>query len=85
MFGRLFVDTKFFSYVNSCSHLLCVNNAQITSLNVSTITNVSNLNVSEGNVSLINNVSCINSGLNQNLAIVANQLNLSLYTNVCFY
>ena len=51
---------------------------------MSTITNVSNLNVSEISISFIKKLSYINSGLNQNLTINANQLNLSLNTNVCF-
>ena len=36
------------------------------------------------NISLITNILCINSVLNQKLDIIANKLDLSLDTNVCF-
>ena len=58
-------------FINSCSYLLGVGTANVNHLNV--------------NTSLLTNLSCINSGLNHNLAIIANQWNLSLYTNVFFF
>ena len=64
--------------------LLGVNNVQIINLNASTKTNVANLNASIIYASLITNVLSINSCLNQSLDIMANPLNLSLNTNVCF-
>ena len=46
--------------------------------------NLSNTSYAKFSTQQKENISCINSGLNQNLDILANQLNLSLNTNVCF-
>ena len=87
-FTNFYVDNKFVTFVNSCSHLNSVEWANISCLNVSAISNKENLTVSTINTSLIANLSCINSGINQNGTIFSNQLNLSLKNNkkyVCFY
>ena len=82
--GNLYVYNEIATWISNCSFLLGVAYGSINNLNVSTITNTANLNACEVSVSLITNLSCINSGLNQNLTINANQLNLSLNSNVCF-
>ena len=82
--GNLYVYNEVATWISNCSILLGVAYGSINNLNVSTVTNIANLNASEINVSLITNLSYINSGLNQNLTINANQFNLSLNTNACF-
>ena len=82
--GNLYVYNEVATWISNCSILLGVAYGSINNLNVSTITNIANLNASEISVSLITNLSYINSGINQNLTINANQLNLSLNSNVCF-
>ena len=84
-FTNLYVDNEFITFINSCSHRNGVEYANISHLNVRSISYLGKLNVSIINASLITDLSGIYSGLNQNLAIIANQINESLNTNVCFY
>ena len=55
IFLQILVHNELFSFVNSCSYLLGVRNADISYLNVSNITNLGNLNVSTINTSYVTN------------------------------